>query len=509
MSIGLPGYHVVGMPATSVREGGTRVRAALDQLGVAIVSRRITVNLAPADLKKEGSAFDLPIALAVVGIEHQLNLASIERFVAIGELGLDGSVRGTRGALAAAIAAKQAGYRGIMLPACNAHEAQLIDDFEIIAINHLREAFEFLHGVVPPLPKLPPPDKTVDIVDMADVRGQSQAKLAAEIAIAGGHNLFLLGPPGIGKTMLARRIASILPAMNQAEMIETTKIYSAAGLTSQALIHARPFRAPHHTASSTALLGGGSMPRPGEISLAHNGILFLDELTEFPRHAIDSLRQPLEEKRVCIHRVAGSATLNANFLLVAAANPCGCGWLGSEVRECICSAAQLQRYRAKLSGPILDRIDLQVYVRSLTIEELRTSPPTESSANMRQRVEQARDRQRHRYAKLGIYTNAELNARQLRQHCPLDSECEALLAKLYKQRAGMTARGIDRLVKVARTISDLAGRDQISRDALLDAAAFRSIEHLHATAAATPTYKAPVVSVNAMGSSILRENRRT
>ncbi|MBK9072061.1 MAG: YifB family Mg chelatase-like AAA ATPase [Myxococcales bacterium] len=488
LSVGLPGYHVVGLPAQGVREGGTRVRTALEQVGISMPARKITVNLAPADFKKEGAAFDLPIALVIAGMETQADLGALTGVVAIGELGLDGSVRGVRGALAAAIAAKQAGYTGIILPTCNASEAQLIDGLTVIAVASLREAIEFLHGVVPPLAPLTRTSSPVEALDMADVRGQRGAKAAAEIAVAGGHNLFLLGPPGIGKTMLARRIPTVQPDMTPSEIIETTKIHSAAGLTSGALVSERPFRAPHHTASGAAIIGGGKVPRPGEISLAHNGVLFLDELTEFPRHIIDSLRQPLEERRVTIHRAAGSAHMAASFLLVAAANPCPCGWLGSAMRECVCSAQQLQRYRARLSGPILDRLDLHVYVRALTIEELRSSPETASSATMRARIVAARERQRWRYRNTALTTNAELSSRQLRHYCPLAADGEALLARIYKQRGGMTARGLDRLVKVARTVADLAGEAQISREHLLDAAAFRSMQHLHGAQETTPAH---------------------
>ncbi len=483
VSFGLPGFTMVGLPDASVRESRDRVRSAIRNSGFEFPAHRIVVNLAPADVRKAGAAFDLPIALGVLAAQGSVQRRQIADLVILGELSLDGSIHATHGVLPIAAAARREGLAGILLPAANAGEAAIVAGLDVFPVSSLADAVRALNepgaarGI--PAPLSFPDTKTLgDIPDLADVRGQLLARRALEIASAGAHNLLLVGPPGAGKTMMARRVAGILPPFTFDEALEATAVHSVAGLlpAGAGLLAARPFRAPHHTISDAALVGGGSQPRPGEVSLAHHGVLFLDEMLEFSRHVLEVLRQPLEEGAVTIARAARTAVFPARFMLVGAMNPCPCGFLGDVVRECRCTPQQIARYRDRLSGPLRDRLDLTVEVPALPPDTLSAIAAGETSAAVRARVVSARERQRERYAAppahTGVRTNAELTPALIARHCALDRPAARVLGAAVARMA-LSARGYDRVRKVARTIADLSGEDAIRADDIAEALQFR------------------------------------
>jgi magnesium chelatase family protein len=476
VSFGMPRFSMVGLPDASVRESRDRVRSAIRNSGFAFPAHKITVNLAPADVRKAGASFDLPIALGVLAAEGVVERRDIGDLILLGELSLDGSVHPARGVLPIAAAARRAGASGLLLPASNAGEAAIVSGLTIYPVSSLADAVRALNdpSSIPARPTPPPQTMVGELADLADVRGQPLARRALEIACAGGHNLLAVGPPGAGKTMMARRVPGILPPLTFDEAVEVTAVHSVAGLLppGAGLVSQRPFRAPHHTISDAALAGGGSQPRPGEVSLAHHGVLFLDEMLEFSRHVLEVLRQPLEERAVTIARVSRTAVFPARFMLVGAMNPCPCGYLGDTVRECRCTPQQVARYREKLSGPLRDRLDLSVEVPALSPDALTAEATGEPSASVRARVVAAREAQRARYAGDGIHTNADLTAPLMRRYCPVDRAAMRVLNAAVT-RLALSARAYDRVRKVARTIADLEGEPSIRADHLAEALQFR------------------------------------
>lgn len=477
---GMPMYEIVGLPDAAVKESRERVRAALASCALAMPVSRLTINLAPADVRKEGPAYDLPIALTILASSGMLNADATETMAAVGELSLSGEVMSVRGALSMAIAARERGLKALMLPAVNATEAACVEGIDILPVHHLREAVDHLRGraAIEPVKAVPYAsvrDSRKITHDFADVRGQKSAKRALEIAAAGGHNVLMVGAPGSGKTMMARCLPGILPNMTLEEALEVTRIHSAAGILAadSGLLVERPFRAPHHTVSSAALVGGGAKARPGEISLAHHGVLFLDELPEFDRQALEALRQPIEDGFVSVVRVAAQARYPARAMIVAAMNPCPCGNYGSKTKPCRCSPREISRYLGRISGPLLDRIDIQLEISAVPVSEITSGEREESSDVIRERVQAARERQQARYEGTGVRSNAELTTRQVADICRMDDACRQIIERAC-QRYNLSMRAVSRVIKVARTIADLAAEEQISRAHILEALAYRN-----------------------------------
>lgn len=494
-----PGFEfiLVGLPDVSVKESHERIMAALTVNGMEALHRSYTINMAPADIKKEGSAFDLPLAIGMLAGGEKLKSKLLAHYMIMGELSLDGSLQPIRGALPIALCAKREGFKGLILPAVNAEEAAVVDGLDVYGMDSLMDVVHFLNGE--PKDELtgeafePTHVNTQALfdelafpsdLDFSDVRGQYKVRRAVEIAAAGGHNMIMIGPPGAGKSMIAKRIPSILPPLTLEEALETTKIHSIAGLTnkrkgvSSALIVERPFRSPHHTITDTALVGGGTNPHPGEISLAHNGVLFLDELPEYKRSALEVMRQPLEDRHITVARTKETVDYPASFMLVAAMNPCPCGHYGENnpAHPCTCTPAQVHRYMSKISGPLLDRIDIQCEIEAVPYDQLRDTQPGESSAVMRERVLKARavQNERFKHSRL-VHCNAMMNAKMVRQYCALDAECDKLL-EFTMTKLGLSARAYDRILKVARTIADIEGAENIGKQHLLEAISYRSLD---------------------------------